>query len=364
MDEEPDVTIRRALVQSLGEFNDAQLTADERQPLIEKLLVVFVFERDPGLHGAAKWLLRKWDQGAKLQELEDKLRTNESELSLIARNSFRGVGEVDKRLWYVNTQGQTMVIMDADEFLMGSPASEPDHFPNERQHRRRIGRRIAISATEVTKAQYRAFQQAVKGLDLANNPDLAELVRTDDSPQTGLTWLSEREGLPSEQGCYEPNTHGKYEEGMKAKGNYLELVGYRLPTEVEWEFACRGGTTTSRYYGLTETLLPQYAWYVANSEKHTWPVGALKPNDAGMFDMLGNAFEWCDTPFVDYPQIDADAVDDSRAGTVLSEKETRALRGGGSFLNYPLASRSAIRTGAYPSSRNFDVGFRVARTYP
>ena len=99
--------------------------------------------------------------------------------------------------------------------------------------------------------------------------------------------MSEQEGIVKEQWCYEPNEKGEYGPGMKAKDKYLELSGYRLPTEAEWEYACRAGTVTSRYYGLTDTLLAKYAWYEANGQNRTWPVGSLKPNDFGLFDMHG-----------------------------------------------------------------------------
>ena len=143
LDTEPDVTIRRALVLTLGEFTDTQLPAAQRQPLIEKLLAVYENEPDAGLHGAAEWLLRKWGQAERLQAVVKKLRSKEEQLQ--ARKA------ADKRQWYVNMQGQTFAIVDAGEFLMGSPESEPGHFSDETQHRCHIGRRFAISTTHVTK---------------------------------------------------------------------------------------------------------------------------------------------------------------------------------------------------------------------
>jgi formylglycine-generating enzyme required for sulfatase activity len=78
---------------------------------------------------------------------------------------------------------------------------------------------------------------------------------------------------------------------MKMAANYLQRTGYRLPTEAEWEFACRAGAVTSFYFGDSKELLPRYAWYQKNSQNKLWPVGSLKPNDLGLFDMAGNAWE-------------------------------------------------------------------------
>jgi len=227
-------------------------------------------------------------QGKRLEAVDERLKSNEKQLQ--ARITS------EKRHWYVNTQKQTFVIVDAGKFLMGSPESEPDHYLSETQHRCRIGRPFAISAHEVTKAQYRTFQQAVKSPSLADLPLLRRVNPTEDSPQTRYdaahycNWLSEQQGIPREQWCYNPTKLGEYGPGMRAKDRFGELKGYRLPTEAEWEYACRAGTVTSRYFGSSEGLLPRYGWF-----GHEWalPVATLKPNDWGLFDMLGNANEWC-----------------------------------------------------------------------
>src|SRR5262249_52040544 len=101
-------------------------------------------------------------------------------------------------------------------------------------------------------------------------------------------WLSEQEGIAKEQWCYEPNSKGEYTEGMKVKSEFSRLAGYRLPTEVEWEYACRAESVTSRHFGETDELLGQYSWYTKNSQDRCMlPVGTLKPNDWGLFDVLG-----------------------------------------------------------------------------
>jgi formylglycine-generating enzyme required for sulfatase activity len=173
-------------------------------------------------------------------------------------------------------------------------------------------------------------------------------------------WLSEQEGIPKDQWCYadRPAT-----EGMRIKENYLELVGYRLPTEPEWEFACRAGTLTSRYYGSSEVLLSSYAWYAANSQGLTWPVGSLKPNDYGLFDMLGNVSEWCQGAY--QPYVSPLPAEVSHMRDVLPVKNTSHRVGRGfCFGNDYKPVRSGNHFAEQAGNRVFSLGFRPARTYP
>jgi serine/threonine protein kinase/formylglycine-generating enzyme required for sulfatase activity len=364
-DTEHDVTIRRALVLMLGEFSDAQLPIAQRQPLIEKLLGVFEDEPDAGLHGAAEWLLRKWGQEKRLQAALDKLKTDEKQLHVQKRS--------DNREWYVNTQKQAFVIVDARQgsFWMGPPVSEPDRNPltdGRAPHRVRIGRRFAIATTEITKDQFRRFQQARPKVA---NIDTAQWVKTDDSPQIGMTWyeaaaycdwLSEQSKIDRSQWCYDPKG-GVYGPGMKPKDKFWELIGYRLPTEAEWEYACRSGTVTSRYHGPTENLLPKYAWYQADSRERTWPGGSLKPNDLGLFDMLGNALEWCFDSYENYPDQPDKVFEDTPGTKPLAVVDRRVARGG-AWAYGPPSVRSATRDFHPPDHRASYVGFRPARTCP
>ncbi len=165
-------------------------------------------------------------------------------------------------------------------------------------------------------------------------------------------WLSRKEHLPE---CYEPNEKGQYAEGMRIKADALKLTGYRLPTEAEWEYAARAGALTSRYYGASERLLGRYAWYLANSKDRAWPCGSLKPNDLGLFDTLGNMFEWCQEQYGGTGQADTHETEH------INERP-RLLRGG-SFSYPPAYVRSAFRNNFAPSLRNTDLGFRLARTW-
>ena len=107
-------------------------------------------------------------------------------------------------------------------------------------------------------------------------------------------WLSEQEGIPEEQWCYVPAPGGKYEEGMKLAPGLLPPY-WLSPAERSGMGICLPRRRlTSRYYGETEELLDRYAWITKNSrDRSMLPCGTLKPNDLGLFDMLGNALEWC-----------------------------------------------------------------------
>jgi formylglycine-generating enzyme required for sulfatase activity len=175
-------------------------------------------------------------------------------------------------------------------------------------------------------------------------------------------WLSAREGLPRDQWVYpdEPRS------GMRLPPDYLQRTGYRLPTEAEWEFAARAGTTTARYFGEDEAQLPRHAWFDANTgRKRTFPVGQLPPNPWGLFDMYGNVWEWTfdrRQPYPAGPGVREDREDDV---LVVSDDAARTRRGG-SFAYEAFTARSAHRGDVtyFPMQTRDNVGFRVARTLP
>jgi formylglycine-generating enzyme required for sulfatase activity len=140
-----------------------------------------------------------------------------------------------------------------------------------------------------------------------------------------------------------------------------EGVEYRLPTEAQWEYTCRAGTTTVYSYGDDESKLGEHAWYRTNAwdigEKYAHGVGQKPPNPWGLYDMHGNVWEWCQDW---YSKYEGAAVDDP-AGPASGR--VRVLRGG-SFLYVTVDCRSAVRNSRQPDFHFVYIGFRVSRTYP
>jgi formylglycine-generating enzyme required for sulfatase activity len=194
-----------------------------------------------------------------------------------------------------------------------------------------------------------------------------------DGPWIGATWyaaaayanwLSEREGLPRDEWCYQPTKLGEYENSMTVPANVLSRKGYRLPTEAEWEYACRAGSSTSRYHGDSVDLLGKYGWYLTNDGKRSWPVGTLLPNDLGLFDVLGNVYEWCQDPKksneIALGKPFHDLVDGSE---IINDANPRAYRGG-TYAVPAAILRSAHRDFESPRYGNIYTGFRLVRTVP
>jgi len=362
---EQEVSIRRALLLSLGEFGPDQLGEGEREQLLPRIWRWYCEDADAGVHGAAEWLLRQWQQDKGLKELNEKWSRDRT-----GREAMRKP-EPNQARWYVNGQGQTMVLLPGPmEFRMGSPPLEVGREGGlegrvESLHPKRISHSFAIATKEVTLEQFLCFrpkhayhtQYSPKGDCPANNMTWYEAAAY-------CNWLSEQEGLPEDQWCYLPNARGEFAEGMRLKANHLQLKGYRLPTEVEWEYACRAGAVTSRYYGETEELLGKYAWYWRScQDRPMLPVGSLKPNDLGLFDLLGNAAEWCQEGFADYfPRPGDKASEDPKGLTGIKDSVNRVVRGG-SFGHLAMAVRSAYRIRYRPTIPNCNLGFRPVRTF-
>jgi formylglycine-generating enzyme required for sulfatase activity len=226
--------------------------------------------------------------------------------------------------------------------MMGSPDSDKDAEANEKpQHQVRITRSFYLGKFEVSQAEYEAVMGPYPGYfrGRPNNP--VECVSWLDAVQF-CNQLSEREGL-------KPFYEGKFGQVPDWNG-----IGYRLPTEAEWEYACRAGTET-RFYFDNEGVSPgDFGWSAENSGFRTQPAGRKRPNAFGLYDMHGNVSEWCWDHYDKYykwPAVDPHGP---------SHSGDRVYRDG-SFDDPLNCSRSAGRFIRGPVLSARQVGFRVAR---
>jgi formylglycine-generating enzyme required for sulfatase activity len=348
---DPVISRRRALIQALAQYPEEALPPEERSELVARLLDLYRDDPDAGVHSAADLVLRRWGR---------------PDLGPVDPGRPPRAGEPIRRRWLVNLEGQTMVVVDAPvEIEIGSPRSDPAQPADDVLHRRRIPRRFLIATREVTVAEFQKYAKEALGAPFAYDEKYSP---DPNGPQIGVSffaavgycnWMSKKEKLPQ---CYQPGPGGKFTVGMQVDAKAVAAGGYRLPTEAEWEYACRAGSVTDRYYGHANDLLRSYAWSLNAPEFRAYPCGRLLPNEAGLFDMLGNAGELCHDVRV-RRTADPQIVDDA----ILDEKnvsnEHRSLRGG-SFAQSSNALFSSYRPWCAPSDQLGDIGFRLARTIP
>jgi formylglycine-generating enzyme required for sulfatase activity len=328
-----DNRVRQALILAIGQSAIQNSDRIDLPRLIPEIAKTYREDPNAGVHSACAWLLKtRLDSGAIVTEI------GSAPLPIS-----------EARQWFVGANAHCFVVLRGPvTFTMGSAPGELLREPDEDLHDVRLEHSFAIADQEVSVAQFRQFR-----------PDQFVHQRfsaTEDCPMNNVSWfdaasycrwLSEREGIAEDQMCYPPQD--QITGGMKLPANFLQRTGYRLPTEAEWEYACRGGVAASRPCGEGGELLTRYAWYLSNSDDHAWPVGTLKPNDFGLFDMLGNVLERCQ-----------DGMQSESSG-VVSDTDLRQLRGG----EFGAAShnlRSARRHANLAVDRWASVGFRVART--
>jgi formylglycine-generating enzyme required for sulfatase activity len=130
----------------------------------------------------------------------------------------------------------------------------------------------------------------------------------------------------------------------------------RLPSETEWEYFARAGSTTEFFFGDDDSVLPEYAWFELNGEERTHPVGLKKPNHWGLFDVAGNVWEWCEDVWQnDYTDFPADGS----ANTRNYDKQRRRATRGGSFAMNAFRCRSSYRSFDWNDTATDKLGFRV-----
>jgi uncharacterized protein (TIGR02996 family) len=298
----------------------------------------------------ADWLEERGDPRGELlrlthtltQEIDVPKRAKlETRLRRLLREGVQPIGP-----FWTNNVGMQFAVIPPGKFMMGSPTGEPEREANETQHRVTVTRGFALGVHQVTQAQW----QAVMGYNRSH-------FKGDTLPIESINWFH---AVDFCNNLSEKTGKNPYYRRDRENVAILGGIGYRLPTEAEWEYACRAGTTTAFHFG--PGISTKKANYNGNfsydkgtkgeNRRKTIPVGSFSANVWGLFDMHGNVWQWCWDRFGDYP---VNEVTDPQG---LSTVNYRVLRGG-SWSVLPRFCRSAARYGSSPTRHGDEWGVRV-----
>jgi len=261
--------------------------------------------------------------------------TNQAGISSESQSTSQDISPDNGMETITNSIGMKLVLIPKGTFMMGSPESEEDRDDDETQHEVTISKDYYLGVHEVTQAQYEKV--------MGTNPSYFQkrVIRKSDSsiyPVEQVSWEDAVEFCKKLSDLPEEKAAGRV---------------YRLPTEAQWEYACRAGSKSAYSFGESSKSLGDYAWFDENSNDQAHPVGQKKANSWGLCDMQGNVFEWCGDWFNEYPK---GAVSDPTGPKGGSFRVHR----GGSCIDVAAGCRSAFRGGNGPTYRGINVGFRVA----
>ena len=246
-----------------------------------------------------------------------------------------------------NSIGMEFVLIPAGSFPMGSSDDEREANRDEKpQHRVTIGQPFHLGRHEVTQAQWEAVMGShpftlPRSNSFYHLPGMAERLRKPNNPAT-VSWNDAQEFIKR----------------LNQKEGHTQ---YRLPTEAEWEYAARAGTTTPYSFGPDARDLSRYAWFGEDFESgSTHPVGQKEPNAWGLYDMHGNVWEWTQDWYGEHYYAESPATDP--AGPVAKNGNAGRVVRGGSWHITGDGWRSASRRQYAPDYRGISVGFRLVRT--
>lgn len=358
-----DEATKVALILALGEFDRAQFPAPTGDSLVRQITDWFQNSRSSAIHGACGWLLRAWG-------FEDQVHAFDRTPHAADPSPDREWFTVQASPTAAPGLDMTMIVFPAGEFWMGSPPGERDRQNHEARHRVRLTRPFAMCDRLVARGLFTRFLTETRGDAAARAylESVAELSPSDMHPAVAVNWydsvllcrwLTAALGMSESDQCYaDPATLTLDAHGYPINRQWPfhpERKGYRLPTEAEWEYACRAGTVTTFSFGSDPSLACGYGWFQGNSSGNLHQSALLKPTGRGLVSMHGNSGEWCHDwlGFIPGGQgVDPIGADDGPCRSVRS----------GSYLSSVAMSRSACRSGLPPEFAAPFSGMRLVRT--
>jgi formylglycine-generating enzyme required for sulfatase activity len=289
----------------------------------------------------ARWGVETWGYALGVLQPKDLEQSDYEQGANTARRGQPPTFASDSMV--INSIGMKLVLIPKGTFMMGKAFWLASWLASSLfkagQHQVTISKDYYLGVTEVTQGQYKKV--------MGNNPSEFQGGRFKgvglNHPVENVSWKDAVEFCRKLSMWPEEKKAGRV---------------YRLPTEAEWEYACRAGSQTAFHFGDDPGSLGDYAWFRDNSGGQTHPVGQKKPNAWGLYDMHGNVWEWCSDWYGDYPR---GAVTDPIGPTIgPREGSDRRVSRGGSWGSEAASCRSADRYWFYPSYRYNNYGFRVA----
>jgi ATP-dependent DNA helicase RecQ len=256
------------------------------------------------------------------EEDYDKRKNKIEELSKNNRVDFKSIDVSDP------FKNDDFVLIKSGSFMMGSPVNEADRLNNEKIHEVAITKPFYLLKTPVTQLHWIKV--------MVENPS---------------KFCGNENTLPVENVSWN-DVH----EFMKRLNQFANNLKYRLPTEAEWEFAARGGSSTKYFFGGDDSKLQEFAWFKANADSKTHPVGRKKPNPFGLCDILGNVWEWCQDLYGEYSSTAMIDPAGSQTG------KSRIIKGGCWIVEAKFC-RPARRSRINPIHKSNTVGFRLVKEY-
>lgn len=333
-----DLNLRRACGCALALYPQSNVSQSIDENVQTACIQILSKVRDPGLRSALNAIADAW----------------QFEIGTIPANPSYEIDSMSKN--------RLVIIHPEEPIWCGSPASEPGRDGGKEPLTSfRLKHDFAIATHEVTVAQFLKFRPGHKwSSGYASSLDSPVIDVSLFDAMAYCRWLSEVEGMAESDMCYPPLQAIK--PSMTLPQNYLDRSGYRLPTEAEWEHACRGGASQGRWFGFDPNRLHAHAWTAQNSDFQLHRIGRLLPNDFGLFDMLGNSMEWSQTQYLVYPRLQEESLQDPAGEKLTIEANDRYATRGGSMLYQPLDARASQRSFHSAETVRVYLSFRIAKT--